>query len=123
MLGNESLLVQVFDNLIGNAIKFVAPGVVPHVRIRAHEAQGRIRVEIADNGIGIAPEDRDRVFGVFERLHGQERYPGTGIGLAIVRKATDWMGGSVKMTDGADGGTIAVLSLRPAPAEGGTHSL
>ncbi len=113
VLGNEALLVQVFNNLIGNAIKFVAPGVTPRVLVRAHASEDRIRVEVADNGIGIAPADRDRVFGVFERLHGQERYPGTGIGLAIVHKAADWMGGSVHMEEAPGGGAMAVLSLRP----------
>lgn len=117
VLGNEALLVQVFNNLIGNAIKFVAPGVVPQVLVRAHASEDRIRVEVADNGIGIAAGDRDRVFGVFERLHGQERYPGTGIGLAIVRKAADWMGGSVHMQDAPGGGAMAVLSLRPPSAK------
>jgi len=116
VLGNEALLVQVFNNLIGNALKFVAPGVVPQVSIRAHASEDRIRVEIADNGIGIAPADRDRVFSVFERLHGQERYPGTGIGLAIVRKAADWMGGSVYLADAPGGGAMAVVSLKPPPA-------
>lgn len=117
VLGNEALLVQVFNNLIGNAIKFVAPGVVPHVLVRAHASDDRVRLEIVDNGIGIAPADRDRVFGVFERLHGQERYPGTGIGLAIVRKAADWMGGSVHMEDAPGGGAMAVLTLRPMPGK------
>jgi len=117
VLGNEALLVQVFNNLIGNAVKFVAPGVAPHVLVRAHASEDRIRVEVADNGIGIATADRDRVFGVFERLHGQERYPGTGIGLAIVRKAADWMGGSVRMEEAPGGGAMAVLSLRPPPGE------
>ena len=117
VLGNEALLVQVFNNLIGNAIKFVAPGVAPRVLVRAHAAEDRIRVEVADNGIGISPADRGRVFGVFERLHGQERYPGTGIGLAIVHKATDWMGGSVHMEEAPGGGSMAVLSLRPSPGQ------
>lgn len=120
VLGNEALLVQVFNNLIGNALKFVAPGVVPHVLVRAVASENRIRIEVADNGIGIAPADRDRVFGVFERLHGQERYPGTGIGLAIVHKAADWMGGSVHMEDAPGGGAMAVLSLKPPPAQQGT---
>ncbi|TQK10164.1 sensor histidine kinase [Herbaspirillum sp. SJZ107] len=120
VLGNEALLVQVFNNLIGNAIKFVAPGVAPRVLVRAHAAEDRIRVEVADNGIGISPADRDRVFGVFERLHGQERYPGTGIGLAIVHKAVDWMGGSVRMEEAPGGGAMAVLSLRPPPEKQGT---
>jgi signal transduction histidine kinase len=120
VLGNEALLVQVLGNLIGNAIKFVAPGVAPRVRLRlrAADAQEGVRLEVADNGIGIAPADRERVFGVFERLHGQERYPGTGIGLATVHKAMAWMGGSVHIEDAPAGGTVVVLSLRTGPGEG-----
>jgi signal transduction histidine kinase/PAS domain-containing protein len=112
---HEALLVQVFDNLVGNALKFVAPGTVPHVRIRARATGEWVEVEVADNGIGIAPSERERVFGVFERLHGQEGYPGTGIGLAIVRRAVERMGGSVRIVDAAGAGTLFVVSLRAAP--------
>jgi signal transduction histidine kinase/PAS domain-containing protein len=117
VLGHEALLVQVFDNLVGNALKFVAPGTVPHVRIRARDTGEWVEVEVADNGIGIAPSERERVFGVFERLHGQEGYPGSGIGLAIVRRALERMGGSIRIVDAADGGTAFVVSLKPAPAD------
>jgi signal transduction histidine kinase/PAS domain-containing protein len=117
VLAHEALLVQVFDNLVGNALKFVAPGTVPHVRIRARETDEWVEVEVADNGIGIALSERERVFGVFERLHGQEGYAGSGIGLAIVRRAVERMGGSVRIIDPADGGTVFVVSLRAAPAE------
>jgi signal transduction histidine kinase/PAS domain-containing protein len=117
VLAHEALLVQVFDNLIGNALKFVAPGTVPHVRIRAREIDEWVEVEVTDNGIGIAPSERERVFGVFERLHGQEGYPGTGIGLAIVRRALERMGASARITDAPDGGTMFIVCLRAAPAE------
>jgi len=108
--GNEAILVQVFENLIGNAVKFVAPGVVPEIRIHGHEDGDMAHVWIADNGIGIPPEQRDRVFGVFERLHGEEAYPGTGIGLAIVRKGMERMGGSVTV-EPAPAGTVFRLSF------------
>ncbi len=90
------LLGQAISNLISNAVKFVAPGVVPEVRIRATRGSdaGRVRLWIEDNGIGIAPEYQPKLFRVFERLHGREDYPGTGIGLAIVRRAMERMGGS-----------------------------
>ena len=84
--GHRTTLVQVFVNLIGNAIKFVAPGTVPHVAVTAQRHDDEIEIGIADNGIGIDAAHRERVFGLFERLHGIETYPGTGIGLAIVRK-------------------------------------
>jgi light-regulated signal transduction histidine kinase (bacteriophytochrome) len=81
--GNRSVLIQVFSNLLSNAVKF--GGREPHVRVWAEAREARIaHVWVEDQGIGIAPEHQDRIFGVFERLHGAETYPGTGIGLAIV---------------------------------------
>lgn len=88
-------LVQVATNLLSNAIKFVAPDVTPHVHVWAEQRGKRVRLWIADNGIGIASAHQERIFQVFERLHGQETYPGTGIGLAIVRKGVERMGGQV----------------------------
>lgn len=108
--GNEAILVQVFENLIGNAIKFVAPGIVPVIRIHGHAEADCAQVWIADNGIGIPAEQRERVFGVFERLHGEEEYPGTGIGLAIVRKGLERLGGSVQVEADTPGTTLR-LSL------------
>jgi PAS domain S-box-containing protein len=95
VLGNPALLTQVFYNLLGNALKFAAPGRASHVSIRAENASGMVRLWIEDNGIGIAPENRDELFGLFRRLHNENEYPGTGIGLATVKKATERMGGRV----------------------------
>ena len=93
--GNRSTLLQVVVNLLSNAIKFVAPGIQPQVRISAGTEGEFVRLWVEDNGIGISSEKRSQIFGVFERLHGEETYPGTGIGLAIVRKAVERMGGEV----------------------------
>ncbi len=90
---HRATLVQVLKNLLANACKFVAPGVSPRVRVRAEDRGDRVRLWVEDNGIGIAPEHRERIFGVFERLHGEESYPGTGIGLAIVQKGVERMAG------------------------------
>ena len=95
VIAHRLTLVQVVTNLLSNAIKFVKPEVPPKVRIYAQEEQNWIRLSIVDNGIGIAPEHQERIFRVFERLHGVEIYPGTGIGLAIVRKGLERMGGRV----------------------------
>jgi signal transduction histidine kinase len=90
------LLSQVFSNLISNGLKFVASGSEPQVRVRSEEAQeGWIRTWIEDNGIGIPPEYHEKIFQVFERLNDASTYPGTGIGLAIVRRALGRMGGRV----------------------------
>jgi len=91
--GHREALVQVVAHLLSNAAKFVAPGIDPQIRVRAERTGAVIRLWIEDNGIGIDPRYHDRVFGVFERLHKQEEYPGTGIGLAIVRKCMERMGG------------------------------
>ncbi len=90
-----STLLQVVANLISNAITFTAPGVKPEVCIDWEELDGWVRLRVADNGIGIAPEHRERIFRIFERLHGVETYPGTGIGLAVVRKGMERMGGRI----------------------------
>lgn len=116
VLGNEGVLVQVIQNLVGNAIKFVAPNVRPLVRITARAEGRHACVWVADNGIGIPEDKRDRVFEVFERLHGEEQYPGTGIGLAIVRKGVERMGGSV-VVEPASAGTVFRLCLQRSPAE------
>jgi signal transduction histidine kinase len=95
---NRPTVIQVVGNLLMNAVKFVAPGVEPRVRIHAETADRHIRLWIEDNGIGINPEYHERIFRVFERLHGADVYPGNGIGLAIVRKGMERMNGHVGVT-------------------------
>jgi PAS domain S-box-containing protein len=94
---NPAALTQVFSNLLGNAVKFVKPGVNPRVKVRAEAAAdaGMVRFWIEDNGIGIDPESRARIFGMFQRLNRPGLYEGTGMGLTIVRKALERMGGRI----------------------------
>jgi signal transduction histidine kinase len=83
-------------NLISNAFKFHAIGVAPQVEINVeHTGRGLVRIAVKDCGIGISPEHQEKIFKVFERLHGFNEYPGTGIGLAIVKRGTERMGGKV----------------------------
>ncbi len=90
------ILEQVMTNLVSNGLKFVSPGVSPFIRIWAGARGGKVRLYFQDNGIGIAPEYHERIFNVFERLHGEkEAYPGTGIGLAIVKKGMERLQGAV----------------------------
>jgi PAS domain S-box-containing protein len=95
VLAHEASLSQGLSNLLVNAVKFVAPGVVPRVRVRSERHDGKVRLWIEDNGIGIDPKYQERIFGMFQRLHDNKTYEGTGIGLAIVRKAVERMGGTV----------------------------
>ena len=92
--GHEATLAQVLFNLVSNALKFVASGVPPIVRLRAEERGGLIRVWVEDNGPGIALNHQSQIFRLFTRLDG-EKYAGTGIGLAIVQKGIERMGGRV----------------------------
>ena len=93
VMGHWGTLVQVVGNLISNAVKFTRPGLVPEVRMRAEVRDDVCRLWVQDNGIGVAPENQERIFQIFERLHGVETYSGTGIGLAIVHKGMERMGG------------------------------
>jgi signal transduction histidine kinase len=95
VMAHRRTLIQVVMNLLSNAIKFVELDVQPQVRVWVEDRQDCIRLWIVDNGLGIAVEHQERIFRVFERLHGIETYPGTGIGLAIVRKGVERMGGRV----------------------------
>ncbi|MBW4507760.1 MAG: response regulator [Scytonematopsis contorta HA4267-MV1] len=105
VLGNSVTTVQILTNLLSNAIKFVAPGIQPKVIISAETNQATFLLWVEDNGIGIKPEYKDKIFGVFERLHGIESYPGTGIGLAMVRKGVERMGGQVGVESKPGGGS------------------
>jgi len=95
VFGSAVLLKQVLSNLVYNAVKFVAPGVEPEVEVRGELRGDYVRVWVEDNGIGIAPENVRRIFLLFERLHPREMYPGTGVGLALVKRAVERLGGQV----------------------------
>jgi signal transduction histidine kinase len=90
-----------------NAVKFVVAGTTPRLQIWTEKRGGNVRLWIEDNGIGIKPEYQHRLFGMFERVHQDRRYDGTGIGLAIVRKAVEKMGGTVGVqSDGITGSSF-----------------
>ena len=95
VIAHEATLAQAVVNLLSNALKYMAPGIKPQVRFWSEEREGFVRLWVQDNGIGIKPEYHNRIFGVFERLHRKEEFPGTGMGLAIVQKGVQSMGGRV----------------------------
>jgi signal transduction histidine kinase len=114
--GNNRMLVQVLSNLLSNAVKFVPRGTRPQVTLSSERSAGRVRLSVQDNGIGIAPEFQKRIFGIFQRLNREEEYPGTGIGLPIVRKALERMGGSVGVTSVPGQGSRFWIELRDVAA-------
>ena len=95
VLGHEAYLTQCVTNLLGNAAKFVRTGEIPRIRIRAEEVDQKVRVWFEDNGIGIDPAHFGRIFEIFGQVYGEKKFGGTGIGLAIVRKAVHRMNGEV----------------------------
>lgn len=114
VIAHRSTLVQILINLLSNAMKFVQPGIQPTIQIYAEEQQNWIQLSVLDNGIGIAPEHQERIFRVFERLHGVETYPGTGIGLAIVRKGIERMNGRAGVESQLSAGSRFWIALPKA---------
>ncbi len=121
VLGHEVFLTQCLANLLGNAVKFVPPGRVPKIVIRTEERGDNVRLWVEDNGIGIAPQYQARIFGMFERIIGDQHYEGTGIGLTIVKKAVERMGGAVGVESQAGQGSrfwIELHDARRTPSSG-----
>ena len=107
------LLTQVVSNLLSNAVKFVPAGAEPRVEIWSQQTDGRTRLFFKDSGVGIPPEAYGKVFGIFEKAHGNA-YPGTGIGLAIVKRALERMGGQVDFESQVNAGSTFWLELPEA---------
>lgn len=93
--GDRTLLSQVFTNLLENAFTYRKPDVSSQVSVTSHRDGNYVVVEVSDNGIGIPLEHQEKIFNMFQRLHSDEEYPGTGIGLATVKKSVELLGGSV----------------------------
>jgi signal transduction histidine kinase len=93
VIGHEAAITQVISNLLGNAVKFIKPDQKPVIRVWPEIRGDYCRLWIEDNGIGIEQKDFRRIFGIFERVHPDKTYEGTGIGLSIVRKGVERMGG------------------------------
>ncbi|BCY12706.1 ATP-binding protein [Actinoplanes sp. L3-i22] len=111
------LVRQLVDNLVGNAIKYTAPGVVPALHISAASAGGMVTVRIVDNGIGIPAGQHDAIFGNFHRAHTTGAYLGTGLGLAICKRIVERHGGDIAAVDHPGGGSCFVFSLPAAVAD------
>jgi len=117
VLADEMQLIQLFQNLVGNAIKYQRPG-VPHVHVSAVRNGGKTwDFSIKDNGLGIDPQYFEMIFGMFQRLHKRDEFSGTGIGLAICKKIVERHGGSISVKSQPGEGSTFHFALAAAPAE------
>lgn len=114
VMGNPASLRQLFQNLIANAIKFVDDG-PPKIRIWSAEVPEGWRFSVRDNGIGIEPEQAERIFGMFTRLHGADRYPGTGVGLALCQRIVSVHGGRIWVEPAPGGGSQFMFTIARSP--------
>jgi len=110
VLGEESLLTAVFHNLLSNAVKFRGPA-PPHIAVSARKDGVDWLITVADNGIGVPAEFADRIFVIFQRLHARDKYPGTGIGLAMCRKIIEYHGGRIWLDTSAEAGSRFCFTL------------
>ena len=119
--GDATLLAMLWQNLVSNGIKFAREGQPPRITITCAEAPDSMwRICVADNGIGVAPEFSDKIFIIFQRLHGRDAYPGTGIGLALCKRIVEYHGGEISLDATYSGGTRICFTLpriRPAKPE------
>jgi len=125
--GDATQLRQLLQNLIANALKFHKPGEPPRITVRAEEMAPSVatadqpataaawRIAVADDGIGFDPAHAERIFGLFQRLHRREEYPGSGIGLAICRRIVERHGGTIR-AEGTPGQGARFVILLPAKA-------
>lgn len=102
VVGDRSQLVTLFQNLLNNSLKY-QNGSQPHVAVRATEEPEFWRFAVCDNGIGIGDRHRTRIFEIFQRLHGRDEYPGTGIGLSICKRIVERHGGEIWVGSEQDG--------------------
>jgi signal transduction histidine kinase len=113
-LGDPTLIGQILSNLVDNALTYRSPERVSEVQLSAVRDGEHVVVRVADNGIGIEPEYHEKIFQVFQRLHGPDEYPGSGIGLAIVAKSARLMDGEVRVESEPGRGTTFSVRLPAA---------
>lgn len=115
--GDRTQLIQLFQNLLGNSLKFHRDGVAPIVKVEATKRDKHWEFCVADNGIGISPQYADKIFVIFQRLHTRDKYPGTGIGLALCKKIIERHGGEIWLDTQVKEGATFHFTL----AAGGTE--
>ena len=120
VIADPTHMRQLFQNLISNALKFSRPGVTPTVKISASTKKAEYEIHVADNGIGFDMKYLDRIFAVFQRLHGRGTYEGTGIGLAVCRKIVERYNGTITAESKADKGSTFIVRM---PISGGGRKI
>lgn len=113
--GDPVLIERLLHNILTNALTFVPPGTRPQVHVSAEQKDERWRIRIRDNGIGVPAGECERIFGMFQRLHTQDQYPGVGLGLATCKKVVEMHGGAIWMEPNADGPGSTVHITLPVP--------
>lgn len=111
IIAHPSRMIQLFQNLMNNALKFSRADVRPHIKITCNKRGKIYHFRVQDNGIGIEEEHRERVFAIFQRLHTRKQYEGTGIGLSICQKIVQHLGGNIWIEDAPEGGTVFCFDL------------
>ncbi|MGN7610503.1 ATP-binding protein [Magnetococcales bacterium HHB-1] len=119
--GNATALARVFQNLVGNAIKFRRSDVTPEIQLKATTQGTDWHIQISDNGIGIEEKYLTRIFQPFKRLHGKKEYPGTGLGLSIVNKIVQQHGGSMQVTSNPGLGSLFTIILPKPQTDQAVH--
>jgi PAS domain S-box-containing protein len=122
VLGDEQQLDQLLQNLVSNGLKYRREGVAPRLHVSAVREGQRWRFAVSDNGIGIEPQYFERVFVIFQRLHGQEEYEGTGIGLAVCKKIVERHGGQMGLESTPGQGSTFSFTLPAVPQKTGQRS-
>jgi PAS domain S-box-containing protein len=112
---NRTLILQIFSNLLANAVKFTAPGQRPRVEIFSQPINGSCALHVKDNGVGIAPQFRERIFNIFERGPAKGDQKGTGVGLAIVKRAVERLGGTIELKSHEGNGSEFIIKLACEP--------